>query len=316
MDLIGAFEKMFPVLFVFFAGVVIARKNYIGAASSGAFANYAFLLAIPCYLFKNLYEIDLQVLFQWNALIAYVCSATICLLFIGFLAARANPSNSRAVAIRIMAGVQVNTAYFAIPIFIMLFGNAAPILPVLLFQVCILSAVVIAIMEFSDPRSEKVGSSGKLIRSAVASLNTPVILACNAAIAFNLLSIHVPAVVLDGFSFVGDSASPVALFALGLHLGGSTGLLRKTSMEEAALIGFKCVLFPVITYLVASTVFSVDKSWLAYLVLIAAMPSPQNLFIFAQRYDVEVDLSASIVVKSSIASLILMPFWAWWTISA
>ncbi len=315
MDLIGAFEKMFPVLFVFFAGVVIARKNYIGAASSSAFANYAFLLAIPCYLFKNLYEIDLQVLFQWNALISYVCSAVICLLFIGFFANRANPSDSRAVAIRIMAGVQVNTAYFAIPIFIMLFGNAAPILPVLLFQVCILSAVIVAIMEFGDPRSEGSGS-GKLIRSAVASLNTPVIMACNAAIAFNLLSIPVPAVVLDGFSFVGNSASPVALFALGLHLGGATGLLRKTSMEEAALIGFKCILFPVITYLVASTVFSVDKAWLAYLVLIAAMPSPQNLFIFAQRYDVEVDLSASIVVKSSIASLILMPFWAWWTISA
>ncbi len=101
----------------------------------------------------------------------------------------------------------------------------------------------------------------------------------------------------------------MALFALGLHLGGLGLDLRGTTREELALIGFKCLAFPLLTWAVCGLLIGVRGEWLAYLVLIAAMPTPQNLFIFAQRYDVGVDLSASIVIKSSLVSLLLLPLW-------
>ncbi len=142
-----------------------------------------------------------------------------------------------------------------------------------------------------------------------ASLTTPLVLACNAGILLNLLSVHVPRVVLDGAAFIGGSASPVALFALGLHLGGLGSALRGTGRQELALIGFKCLAFPLLAWAVCGLVFGVRGEWLAYLVLIAAMPTPQNLFIFAQRYDVGVDFSASLVIKSSVVSLVLLPLW-------
>ncbi|MFD0718270.1 hypothetical protein [Streptomyces globosus] len=44
------------------------------------------------------------------------------------------------------------------------------------------------------------------------------------------------------------------------------------------------------------------------------MPAPQNLFIFAQRYDVGVDLSAALVIKSSVVALLLLPLWAQWAV--
>lgn len=211
-----------------------------------------------------------------------------------------------------MAGVQVNTAYFAVPVFIMLFGNAAPIFPVLLFQVCVLSLVVISIMELGRPATG--GPGVRLARAVGASLVTPVVLACNAGILLNLLSVHLPKAVLDSFAFVGDSASPVALFALGLHLGGAGLTIRGTTLEEVWLIAFKCAAFPFIAWAVCRYLFGVEGEWLSYLVLIAAMPAPQNLFIFAQRYDVDVAMSAELVVKSSLASLLLLPLWVQWTV--
>lgn len=69
-------------------------------------------------------------------------------------------------------------------------------------------------------------------------------IACNAGIVLNLLPVELPGVVLDSFAFVGDSASPVALFALGLHLGGTGVRIRGTTAEEIRLIAFKCVAFP------------------------------------------------------------------------
>ncbi|MFD8145905.1 AEC family transporter [Streptomyces sp. NPDC059708] len=303
----AALEKLVPVLLAFGGGVLLARRKTVPADTSKAFSDYAFLFAVPCYLFGNIYAADLGALFDWRAIGGYAAAAALAVLAVALGAAAYGVREPRAVALRVMAGVQVNTAYFAVPVFITVFGTAAPIFPVLLFQVCVLSLVVIALMELG--RAGAGGPGTRLSRALVASLATPLVLACNAGIVLNLLSVHVPKVLLDGAAFVGDSASPVALFALGLHLGG-TGLdVRGTTREEVVLIAFKCLGFPLLAWAVCAGLFGIQRPWLAYLVLIAAMPTPQNLFIFAQRYGIGVDLSASVVIKSSVVSLLLLPLW-------
>ncbi|WP_328875235.1 AEC family transporter [Streptomyces sp. NBC_00287] len=311
MGAVEALEKLAPVVLAFGCGVVLARRKVVPAESSKVFADYAFLFAVPCFLFGNIYRSDLGALFDWRAITGYATAAGAAAVLTGVVARARGVRDPRGVALRIMAAVQVNTAYFAVPVFIMLFGDAAPIFPVLLFQVCILSLVIISIMELG--RTDRVGSPARRLGSAVtASLLTPVVIACNAGILLNLMPVTVPGVVLDSFAFVGDSASPVALFALGLHLGGSGLKVRGTTLEEIWIIAFKCVAFPLITYVVCHHLFGVGGEWLGYLVLIAAMPAPQNLFIFAQRYDVGVDLSAALVIKSSVVALLLLPLWTQW----
>ncbi|MFD7032374.1 AEC family transporter [Streptomyces sp. NPDC059917] len=325
MGSVATLEKLLPVLLAFGCGAVLAKRKVVPAEASKAFADYAFLFAVPCYLFGNIYASDLGALFNWRALSGYAATAALAVLLVGLAARARGVREPRGVALRIMAGVQVNTAYFAVPVFITVFGTAAPIFPVLLFQVCVLSLVVISIMELgrADDAAEGgaagdgaavAGASGpgRLARAVVASLTTPLVLACNAGILLNLLSLPVPKVVLDGFAFVGDSASPVALFALGLHLGGLGLDVRGTTREEIGLIAFKCLAFPLLAWGVCGGLFGVTGDWLKYLVLIAAMPTPQNLFIFAQRYDVGVDLSAALVIKSSVAALLLLPLWIQW----
>ncbi|MEV6163763.1 AEC family transporter [Streptomyces sp. NPDC052052] len=313
MGAAGVLEKLAPVVLVFGCGVVLARRKVVPSESSRAFADYAFLFAVPCFLFGNIYRSDLGALFNWRAISGYAAAAGAAAVLTVLVARATGVRDPRGVALRVMAAVQVNTAYFAVPVFIMLFGNAAPIFPVLLFQVCVLSLVIIAIMELG--REDRMGSPARRLGSAVsASLMTPVVIACNAGILLNLLPVTVPGVVLDSFSFVGDSASPVALFALGLHLGGSGLRVRGTTPEEMWIIAFKCVALPLITYAVCHFLFGVSGEWLSYLVLIAAMPAPQNLFIFAQRYDVGVDISAALVVKSSVVALLLLPLWTQWAV--
>ncbi len=311
MEALAALERLLPVALAFGCGVLFASRRIVPAANSKAFADYAFLFGVPCYLFRNIYTSDLGTLFNWPAITGYAVTALCCLVVVGLAAYLFSTREPRGIALRAMAGVQVNTAYFAIPVFIMLFGNAAPIFPVLLFQVCVLSMILISVMEFGGTEAAS-GPGRRLARAIWASLNTPVVLACNAAILLNLLAVKVPEVLLDGFSYVGDSASPVALFALGLYLGGAGLTIRGTSLEEIWLIAFKCVAFPLITLLVGRYVFHIGGEWLTYLVLIAAMPAPQNLFIYSQRYGVGIDLSAALVVKSSIGALLLLPLWVQW----
>ncbi|MFG2292140.1 AEC family transporter [Streptomyces sp. NPDC048603] len=307
MGTAAALEKLIPVVLAFGGGVLLARRKVVPAETSKVFADYAFLFAVPCYLFGNIYASDLGALFHWRGILGYATAAALAVLGVGLAARLYGGTGARGAALRIMASVQVNTAYFAVPVFITVFGTAAPVFPVLLFQVCVLSLVVITVMEFGRP-----GTGGRPLRAVAASLATPLVLSCNAGIVLNLLSVPLPGPLLDGFAFVGDSASPVALFALGLHLGGLGLNLRGTTAEEAAIVAFKCLGFPLLTWAVCGGLFGVSGDWLAYLVLLAAMPTPQNLFIFAQRYEVDVDLSAALVIKSSVAALLLLPLWLQW----
>ncbi|ALG09214.1 AEC family transporter [Kibdelosporangium phytohabitans] len=312
MGVLEALGRLVPVVLAFGAGAVFARRKIIQAQESRVFTDFTFLFAIPCYLFGKIYSSDLRALFDWHAIGAYAVSATVACVLVGVTTRMLTSGGARAIALRIMAAVQVNTAYYAVPVFVMLFGDAAPIFPILLLQVCLLSTVVIAVMEFGGPDADSAdnrGTSRRLSRAVWASLNTPLVLACNLAIIANLVSVRVPSVVLDGLSFVGDAAAPVALFALGLYLGGTGVTIRGTTRTELALIAFKCLAFPLMTYALCRYVFGVGQPWLAYLTLIAAMPAPQNLFIFAQRYDIDVDLSASVVVKSSAVTILLLPLW-------
>ncbi|ONI82963.1 transporter [Actinosynnema sp. ALI-1.44] len=308
MGVLEALGRLVPVVLAFGAGAVFARRKIIQAQESRAFTDFTFLFAIPCYLFGKIYSSDLRALFDWHAIGAYAVSMTVACVLVGVATRLLTSGGARAIALRIMAAVQVNTAYYAVPVFVMLFGDAAPIFPILLLQVCLLSTVVIAIMEFGSPGGDS-GTARRLLRAVWASLNTPLVLACNLAIVANLVSVKVPSVVLDGLSFVGDAAAPVALFALGLYLGGTGVSIRGTTRTELALIAFKCLAFPLMTYALCRFVFGVGQPWLAYLTLIAAMPAPQNLFIFAQRYDIDVELSASVVVKSSAVTILLLPLW-------
>ncbi|NYT95405.1 AEC family transporter [Salinispora sp. H7-4] len=349
MEALAVFEKLVPVALALGGGVWFARRSVVSAASSKVFADFAFLFAVPCYLFANIYRSDLDALFAWPALTGYAVTAGITMAVVGVLAWLTRTREPRQLALRIMAAVQVNTAYFAVPVFIMLFGDAAPVFPVLLFQVCVLTLVVLAIMELNGapvkpvlagqtvpvsaggggrrptqptrglrptqpggPPPQLQSRRGRVGRAVWGALTTPVVLACNAGLLLNLLAVRMPEPLLGGFDFVGAAAAPIALFALGLHLGGSGVSFRHTTGEEIWLIAVKCLLFPFAVWLAAAHVFEIDGPWLTYLVLIAAMPAPQNLFIVAQRYGVDVELSAALVVKSSVAALLLLPLWVHW----
>lgn len=311
-SVVSTLENLAPVAITFAAGVLFARKKIIGADTSKAFSEFAFRFAIPAYLLGSLYKSNLRQVFQPTAIAAYAATAVVSMILVALAARTAIGADTRGSAMRIMAACQVNTAYYAVPVFILLFGNPAPIFPVILLQVCVLTVVVIAIMESADSAVSGRGIPWPNVRKgAVAALTTPVVVSCYGGITANAIQIPLPEWLLDSLSFAGGAAAPVALFALGLHLGGSGLRWQPSSRDEYWLIGFKCIAFPALAWVIGRWVFGLGEPWLGYIVLIAAMPAPQNLFIFAQRYDADVDLAASVVVKTSILSLFLLPLWAW-----
>ncbi|WP_159850013.1 AEC family transporter [Nocardia sp. CY41] len=304
-----ALEPVIPIAVTITAGAWFARRKIIDAAtSSRILSEIAFRLAIPAYLFHKLYLTDLRQVFDLRSLSVYAAVALLGAAAIGVWAWRRG-IGARGVALRIMASCQVNTAYFAIPVLVLLFGTAAPIFPVLLLQVLVLTVVVLAIMESAPGSDDTETSPLRRILGAVGrSLTTPVVLACVAGVALNAVHCPIPATALESLSFLGEPASFVALLGLGVHLGDNRVRWRDASTDENALVAFKCLAFPLLVW-TAMNLAGVPDPWRSYLVLIAAMPAPQNVFIFAQTYDSDIDFAAAAVLKSTVASLCLLPVW-------
>lgn len=300
-----------PIAVLVLAGVYFARRKIIAATDSRVLSGFAFEIAIPAYLFANLLTSDLRHVFDVSSLLVYAATTLVAAAAVAARARIMHGLNAGGVALRIMAAVQVNTAYVAIPVLVVAFGTAAPIFPVLLFQVLVLTVVIIAILEASTHPSHephKVPTRQRVTVSIRRSVTTPLVLACLAGITLNAVRAPIPDMVLQTLQFIGAAASPVAVFALGLHLGGADLRWRGATPDENTLVVLKCVAFPALMWATTALV-GVPDPWSGYLILIAAMPAPQNLFTFAQNYDTDVDLAASVVLKSTGLSLCLLPIW-------
>lgn len=303
-----AAASVVPIAAVFAGGVVFARRKIISSADSSVLSEFVFRLAVPAYLFAQLYSADLAVLLEPRSLTVYAATALFAAALVAVWARFVHRADIRGIALRIMAAVQVNSAYFAIPVLMLFFGDATPIFPVLLFQVLVFTMLVVAVMEATTARSAPAPAWRRVTLGAGRSLLTPVVVACLAGVALNAAAVSVPAVILRSCEFAGAAAAPVALFALGLYLGGAGLRWRGATADEHALVVVKCVLFPLLMWAVMN-VTGIPDPWRGSMVLIAAMPAPQNLFAVAQAYDTAVGLAAAAVVKSTIVALCLLPAW-------
>lgn len=303
--------KLAPVLMVFGVGAVSGARKILPSEASRAFSDFAFLFAIPAYLFPKLYTADLAALFAPAAIGGYTATALVTMTAVAFGARALIGADPQGIALRCMCAVHVNTAYFALPVLDFVFGDASAIFPVLLLQVCVLTVIVLTIMEHGrradrDPQSTR---RGGVARAVTAALTTPVVVACFAGILANLTHLPVPAPLLQGLDFAGAAASPVALFALGLHVGTRGVRWRATTADEYLIIAVKCLALPLLMWGAGRYIFGLHGTDLAVLVVIAAMPAPQNAFIYAQRYDADIDLVAAVVVKTTVVAVALLPAW-------
>ena len=80
-----------------------------------------------------------------------------------------------------------------------------------------------------------------------------------------------------------DASVPTALVALGVSLAGYS--LKGSWGGMFTLIALKMVLMPMCVFVLARYAVALPPMWIKIAVLLAAMPTGANAFLFAQRHD-------------------------------
>jgi malonate transporter len=149
------------------------------------------------------------------------------------------------------------------------------------------------------------GLAGVLAR---ATLLNPIVLGVAAGAALGLLDVPLPGPLDRLLSFLGGSAGPVALFALGGTLAGQR--LGAGWRPVLGLVAAKLVAYPALAWALLRAA-GLGADWVAAGTLLAALPTAAYAFVFAQRFEAAPERVSAAILVSTLAGAVTFPLAAW-----
>lgn len=97
----------------------------------------------------------------------------------------------------------------------------------------------------------------------------------------------VPDCIYDPIDMIGDSAVPMILMAFGMPLHGTKPLQDKSNIPAVFTVAaLKNIVMPIIAFLLSYFVMGFRGATLYACVVLAALPTGQNVYNYAARYNV------------------------------
>lgn len=312
------------VVVIIALGYAVGRRQLLGTGAVYTLNMFVFFLATPALLINFLREADLGAIFGENLAVVAISSVLAGLVgYLGyhFLAGRNVPDS----LITMLACSYCNGSNRGIPITTHVLDDPTAALPVIIFQVALYGPLTVLLLDVSTRRrkaSEGTEGEGKtertpqrgpllpLVRELVFGvLRNPLILAAAVGVALAILhqeyDITPPMIVTEPVSLLAAGAVPAALVAFGLSLSEVTVLDRETSPRRSVWMAslMKSVGHPVIAFLAATLIFGTSGTALLTYVVVAALPTAQNVFTYSTRFGVNTVLARDTAVISTLLAL-------------
>lgn len=294
-------------------GYLVGRRRLLGPNAVYALNMFVFYLATPALLINFLREADLATVFGEN--LAVVVISTLLAGMVGFmgyrlLARRPLPDS----LVTMLACSYCNASNLGVPITAHVLDDPTASLPVIIFQVALYGPVTVLLLDASSRRSNDPESSGggllPLARELVSGVaRNPLIIAAAVGVVLALVNTQwgwtLPELLAEPVSLLAAGAVPAALVAFGLSMAEITVLdpaqSPRRSVWAASLV--KAVVHPVIAYLTARFLFDAAGPVLLAVVVVAGLPTAQNVFTYSQRFGVNTVLARDTAVVSTLLAL-------------
>ena len=191
-----------------------------------------------------------------------------------------------------------NHILFVLPIAVTLFGEAAttPIVAIISMDGMLIFSGSLILMDVLATKDASLAHTlGKIVRN-------PPLVAMALGLVVGVLGISVPTGFDVFMDFLGGTASPVLLFALGIILSQKASGSRP--MLPVAITGVKLVVHPVLAWAIFAGVLHLAPEVRNPAMMVAAAPCGVMAFMLALNYGVRVDAIARAILYSSIGSLV------------
>lgn len=296
LEVITGFAVIWVLVLV---GYLVARFRLLGDYGSPTLTRLAFFVLAPALMVSTLAASSPGRIFT-GALAAFVLST---LAVAGLHVALARLWWRRDVAeltVGALAAGYVNAGNLGIPIAAYILGDVSFIAPVLMFQVLLASPAALAVLDVATGEGRP-----SWRRLAALPLRNPLMIGSVVGITVMLSGVDLPAPVLEPFALLGGAAVPMTLLALGMSLRGSRPLRGGAGAAERwTAVVLKSVVQPLLAFLIGRFLFGLEGAMLLAAVVTSALPTAQNVYVFAARYGRGESFARDAIVLSTAVSAI------------
>ena len=285
-------------------GFLLAQLRILDATALGVLTRVAFYVASPALMITVLGGTDAHRLLSANlvaSLGSVAVAATIAVLVARLLWRR----EAGDTVIATFCSAYVNAGNLGLPIAAYALGDAAFIAPMLLAQLVVLQpsglAVLDAIIYVPSPGI----SRGRLLLIRLSQpLRNPLAVGSLIGLVLALTGFKLPLIINAPLTLVGGIAVPAMLLAYGisLRLGPRPGS-GEPPIQIATLVSIKLLVQPITAYLIGAYALGLVGRDLLAVTVIAALPTAQNVFTFAMRYDRGVILARDMIFVATLLSV-------------
>ena len=297
----GVLAGFFIVWSLIGVGWVVGRTGVLGAHGRYVLNRTTFFVASPALVLVGLLGSDVKAVLSLPMLVAGVSGLVTGALLVGGIALLTRRRGADLV-ITAVSGSVVNGANMGFPIALYVLGDISHALPVILFQQAIYTPLYLFVLHRVTSEDSQ-GAAG-VLRSIVAN---PTIIAAAVGLLLVLAGVHVPGVMLDPVRSLADMAIPAMLLAYGLSLHGSRPLAKDDGYRGliAVASSAKLVLMPVIA-LGVGLALGMRGASLYEVVVMAALPTAQNVYVAAARYRAAENLARDTVLITTIGTVLVL----------
>ena len=288
-------------------GWLLVRTRAVPADADGVLTRVCFFAATPALLVTTLSRADLTAVLSRSTAVAVAAelAAIVSAWCLHRLVLRRPTAEA---TIGALASGYVNAANLGIPVAVLVLGDAATIAPILLLQLLVLTPVTFTVLDAVTRR----GNPSRLATLTVP-LRNPLLWGVVAGTAANLSGLDLTAwcggYPAQGLEMLGRVAVPLMMLALGMSLAGAPRPLRSLEPDASVrgagrrsglwlAVGWKLAVMPGLAVVVGLAA-GLSGGQLLAPVVTAALPTAQNVFMYASRYGVGKDLARDAVLLTT-----------------
>ncbi|KQN87393.1 AEC family transporter [Arthrobacter sp. Leaf69] len=297
--MLGVLAGFFVVWCIILVGMFVGRRGILGENARSVLSALTFFVASPALLFETLSKAKVQDVFAAPLLVAAVGAVATAGLFfvvVRFLLKRSLPESLTSS----MSASLANSANLGIPIAVYVLGDASYVAPLLIFQLAFFTPLFLMALDATTSTHRTTPLSFVLMI-----LRNPMIVGSGLGLAVAASGWQVPPLVMEPIHLIGGAAIPAMLLAFGMSLNGSRPLQASAGRRADTLLacGFKLVVHPLVAYTFARFVLHLEDQALFAVVVAAALPTAQNVFVIASRYRTGLTVARDTVLITTVVAV-------------
>lgn len=304
------FAVVVPIFLLLFLGYLTVKINLLNRTQMDSVGAFVIKVALPALLIhalasKNLKDIWLPSYFFVYAGMTFIL---FCLTF--WLATQLFKNNQTHSTILSMGACMSNTGLIGTAVLTLLMGNHATtyISIIVIIESMLLIPAVLVLAEMGLQQQSDVRAIIK--NTAQTLLKNPLFIAVILGILCSAFHVPIPKYLDQVFAMLGQTASPLALFAIG---GSLVGLgIRSINIQSIWLVISNNLLMPLGVFLGLSFA-GVSKEMLYAGTIIAAMPMPTLFGILGQGYGMREEVLTPLMLSTVTGFIVVSSLIAiWW----